>query len=125
MDIKFSDSGTNDRIKEEQSYMFFVQLLNECEGKLFYIPASIFIVLADTPCEDNLALEEILIFFSGSDYVPPLGFIPDPTLSFHKKDFPTASTCSLRLTLPLHQDYETFKNKVKFGIRNCHSFERP
>ena len=41
----------------------------------------------------HLPLEEVLIFFSGSDGVPPVGFDLPPTLTFDEESvFPTAST---------------------------------
>ena len=34
MEVKFSEPGTSARLKEENTYMFFIRLLNECEGML-------------------------------------------------------------------------------------------
>ena len=75
------------------------------------------------PADDDLTLEELLIFFSGAKRIPPLGFDPMPTLAFNEGVFPTASTCSLTLSLPLsHDDYASFKDKITYGVHNSNFF---
>ena len=32
MTVRYSESGSNEREKEEQTYIFFVDYLEECEG---------------------------------------------------------------------------------------------
>uniref|UniRef100_A0A1X7UFQ4 HECT domain-containing protein n=1 Tax=Amphimedon queenslandica TaxID=400682 RepID=A0A1X7UFQ4_AMPQE len=103
-------AGTNMRSREEEVYMYFVRLLNECE---------------ESTDPDHLTLADILIFFSGVDSIPPLGFSSSPTLTFHNKDFPSSSTCALTLTLPIHSDYMSFKAKVTFGMKHHGGFEKP
>ena len=73
----------------------------------------------------DLTLEEILIFFSGCDKVPPLGFNPCPRIMFDQDSiYPKSSTCALSLILPTryHRDYATFKDKVTFGVKNHGGF---
>ena len=58
-----------------------------------------------------MTLEDILTCYTGSDKVPPLGFVPAPTLAFNSAAYyPTSSTCSLTLYLPTkYEDYCAFK----------------
>ena len=61
----------------------------------------------------------MLVFFTGADCVPPLGFPPRPCLHFLGSDamFPTASTCSLILRLPTcYSTYEAFKDAMIEGL---------
>ena len=49
-------------------------------------------------------LSDLLLFFLGTDQIPPLGFDIKPTLTFIKHGkFPTASTCDIQLRLPTTQ----------------------
>ena len=77
---------------------------------------------ADEP--DHLSLGEIMVFFSGCDKVPPLGFDFDPSTTFDEGNvYPTASTCALSLVLPTrYQSYDAFKEKVTFGFKNYGGF---
>ena len=77
--------------------------------------------------EDNACnLKDVLIFFSGSDRVPPLGYDVSPSLVFlHHSNarFPTASTCDLQLRLPAsYVDYEGFKEAMLLGIKGNNGF---
>ena len=102
--------------------MHFVELLNECEGNnCFMFNFEHFVIGITDP--DHLTLEEVLIFFTGSDVVPPLGYYSEPILTFDNTELPTASTCALTLTLPLnHQTYLSFKDKVTFSMKNHGGF---
>ena len=61
-----------------------------------------------------MSLGTILSFFSGADNIPPLGFPNEPELNFNPKAVhPTASTCSIQLTLPTkYANFEELKNKL-------------
>uniref|UniRef100_A0A3B3S980 HECT domain-containing protein n=1 Tax=Paramormyrops kingsleyae TaxID=1676925 RepID=A0A3B3S980_9TELE len=49
-----------------------------------------------------VTLEEILIFATGCDSIPPLGFRPHPTLEFQDySGYPTANTCDNILRIPI------------------------
>ena len=69
--------------------------------------------------EENLSLEEIMIFFSGAEAVPPLGFSRKARLYYSEHIiYPESSTCGLTLTLPTrHADYSSFKSAMIFGMR--------
>ena len=53
-------------------------------------------------------------FFSGTTTIPPLGYSHIPTINFTSVDkYPTASTCTLQLTLPIiHSTYDEFKDAM-------------
>ncbi len=75
------------------------------------------------PC----SLEDILVFFSGTDRVPPLGFDVHPSVTFlydKKLKFATASTCSLQLRLPTCQvdNYSKFKEDMILSLKGNDGF---
>ena len=89
--------------------------MEECESKY-----GIFWTFVNRAChaggDSGCSLEDIIIFFSGADGIPPLGFNHSPSLHFLETDavFPTSSTCSLQLRLPTqYNTYETFKDAMK------------
>ena len=62
---------------------------------------------------------DVLQFFMGTDKVPPLGFTSEPELHFCDGLLALASTCSLRLTLPIsHSSYESFKYCIAMQYLN-------
>ena len=71
----------------------------------------------------TITFEDILIFATGASETPPMGLTPSPTIAFcPTAKYPTASTCSNVLTLPLGQVYDDFKRNFAFGILNSHGF---
>ena len=59
------------------------------------------------------SVEDVLIFFTGTDKIPPLGFEKVPTITFlhcSTAKFATASTCDPELQLPTchGDDMDTF-----------------
>ena len=66
----------------------------------------------------TLALEDILVFATGANRVPPMGFPKKVTVQFDKSSiFPTASTCALEMYLPIQwATYEEFKGGMIEGI---------
>ncbi|XP_041823681.1 G2/M phase-specific E3 ubiquitin-protein ligase [Melanotaenia boesemani] len=73
----------------------------------------------------EVTLEQVLVFVSGADRIPVLGFTPRPTLSFlheHGKIFPEANTCIVNLKLPIHQNYENFCKYMSEGIIQSPTF---
>jgi len=64
-----------------------------------------------TPNGNAVLPEYILIFFTGADRIPPLGFDGTATLTFTPGVLATSSTCGLVMNLPYcHETYETFKS---------------
>ena len=71
-------------------------------------------------------LKDILIFFTGAERVPPMGFESQPSLTFlHNPEdiLPTASTCSLELRLPTsHSNYDCFRNIMITAVKGHGGF---
>ena len=65
-------------------------------------------------------VEDVLVFFTGSSSIPPLGFDTQPSLSFnHSGPLATASTCDLRLNiLAIHTSFEKFKEAMLLSIKD-------
>lgn len=63
-------------------------------------------------------------FFTGSGAIPPLGFPEAASLHFNDQNpYPTASTCSLSLTLPTkYSAYHDFRNNFLFVMKNHGGF---
>ena len=66
----------------------------------------------------QLKLEDVLVFATGSNCPPPLGFEKKVTIEFDSRgQYPTTSTCGLTLSLPTRYDlYEEFKSAMIEGI---------
>ena len=79
------------------------------------------IVDGEIPC----SLEDVLIFFSGSDQVPPLGFEKEPAISFHDSVLATSSTCDLQLRLPMHGSYTRFREAMYLSTKGNDGFGEP
>lgn len=74
------------------------------------------IAAGDTTC----SLEEILIFCTGSDCMPPGGFYKKIDVVFlgPGEIFPTASTCSLELRIPTcHNDSSSFNENMELALK--------
>ena len=74
--------------------------------------------------ENLLTLSDILVFFSGSDTIPPLGYDVKPVLKFdHTAVFPTAQTCGLQFHLPTkYSKPDMFRERMSYGITNNGGF---
>lgn len=73
--------------------------------------------------EVRVTFDDLLMFATGTNRIPPLGFDPVPTLAFlHdpvngvKRVFPEANTCGLILRLPVHATYDSFSSHMILGI---------
>lgn len=68
-----------------------------------------------------ITFEDILVFATGHDSPPDLGFTPAPSLEFISgSKFPLANTCEIRITLK--DTYEEFKIDMGFGIKKSPGF---
>jgi len=75
---------------------------------------------------DTKQLGQLLLFITGLEMIPPLGFDPQPTIKFKhcedldandpKKDYPSVNTCSNSITLPVLSSYDYFKKKMVEAI---------
>ena len=68
-------------------------------------------------CTSSLHLEDLLVFVTGADRVPPMGFEFNPVITFihdHPSCFPIANTCTPSLHLPVFcsQPYDQFKGAM-------------
>ena len=83
---------------------------------------SIFFIANDAFCK----LKDILIFATGADQIPPMGFVPTPSVTFDASTrFPMANTCANVLILPLNAgdgNYSTFKEKMDTAILGSPGF---
>ena len=113
-EIQYSDSGSNNRLKEDSTtYCFELFLQDLQDGEI---------------TDSELTLEDLLIFITGSDHIPPLGFKQPIKIYFYDfygnvKRRPWASTCALTLNLPRGvEDPEEFKSFMKQSLLDCHGF---
>lgn len=72
-------------------------------------------------------MTDILIFFTGAERLPPLGFFSEPRIVFLGREsgkLATASTCDLTLRLPtVHgEDYESFKESMTMSLKGNDGF---
>lgn len=74
---------------------------------------------------DEERLSQLLIFITGLDVIPPLGFHPQPALKFGhddiddmdpRKEFPISNTCINSLSIPIVSSYERFKSNMNAAI---------
>lgn len=73
----------------------------------------------------EISLEQLLVFASGADRVPALGFSLEPTLDFiHERGrkYPEANTCIVNLKLPIHATYGQFTKFMCEGIIQAPTF---
>ena len=86
------------------------------------VPNYFVINLANGTNPELVTLEDVMVFFSGAEKPPPLGFPKKPTLDFSSTNmYPTSSTCTLMFMLPTKYgtDYEAFKKAMTIGLK-CH-----
>ncbi|XP_038560059.1 G2/M phase-specific E3 ubiquitin-protein ligase-like [Micropterus salmoides] len=84
----YSRRGSNHREAEEDTIYCWEMVLNMIEDKV-----------------TDLKFEDLLIFTTGADEVPPLGFPRKPSVDFYEQEaglrrLPYASTCTMCLYLP-------------------------
>lgn len=74
--------------------------------------------------ESVVTLEDILLFVTGSCYIPSIGFDPEPTIKFLHIRYPIGNRLLNCLELPITKTYQQFKNIVELTIRNTLRVER-
>ena len=69
-------------------------------------------------------MEDLLVFYTGADCVPVLGFDRNPVLLFlYTQRLPTASTCDLHLRIPArYNTYKDFKDAMVLGLKGHDGF---
>lgn len=90
----------------------------------YYYPNHLIVIFVT----DQTQLKLLLLFATGQDSIPVMGFIPTPSLKFKfppefGTDFnieanisPTANTCALELFIPVTDTYDTFKTVMLNSI---------
>nr|XP_055062462.1 G2/M phase-specific E3 ubiquitin-protein ligase-like [Misgurnus anguillicaudatus] len=105
--VKYSERGSNAFHEESRTLAFWQDYLQDAEF------------------ENDVSLEDVLVFCTGCDSIPALGFSPKPSLEFITNSrFPVANTCENILCILVHAVYTTFKSDMNFGIRNSPGFGR-
>uniref|UniRef100_A0A674GSC3 G2/M-phase specific E3 ubiquitin protein ligase n=1 Tax=Taeniopygia guttata TaxID=59729 RepID=A0A674GSC3_TAEGU len=109
-----------DRLSAETVCDLFTIHSSSDEGADFWMG-----YLQDVESGDSLVtLEDILLFVTGSYYIPSVGFDPEPTLKFLRIRYPIGNRLLNCLELPITKTYQQFKNKMELTIRNTLRVER-
>lgn len=67
--------------------------------------------------------EDVLVFFSGSNNIPPIGYDKQPVLMFVDGPLATASTCDAQLRIPIrHGNYTKFQEALILSIHGSDGF---
>ncbi|XP_031327303.1 G2/M phase-specific E3 ubiquitin-protein ligase-like [Photinus pyralis] len=107
--VMLSEVGSNKRQTQNRILAFWRDYLLDCEEE-----------------NSNCSLEELLVFVTGADTVPALGFGTKIYIRFQHDDkmmYPKANTCGLELYLPTcHTNFDDFKYHMDFGIGNSKDF---
>ncbi|KFO29267.1 G2/M phase-specific E3 ubiquitin-protein ligase, partial [Fukomys damarensis] len=69
-------------------------------------------------------MEDILIFATGCNSIPPAGFKPTPSIEYLHMDFPIGNKCNNCLALPMTSTYKKFQENMDFAIRNTLRLEK-
>ncbi|XP_076149223.1 G2/M phase-specific E3 ubiquitin-protein ligase-like [Alosa pseudoharengus] len=106
--VKLSTPGSNRMATESNVVAFWRDFLQDAEEESGESPT----------------LHDILQFATGSNEVPPIGFSPQPSIEFLHEGgkYPIANTCVNFLRLPIHTNYDSFREAMDFGIRNTQGF---
>jgi len=82
-----------------------------------------------TENERPVSLQQVLVFATGAEKEPPLGFPVQPTIAFNHDElrrgevkYPTANTCGLNLTLPVVSSFDEFIHAMEDGIIQAPQF---
>ena len=102
--------------------MLFEEFLEEVEGNGITRQShcgTSYTVVSVIGGEMSVTLEDIFIFITGAEREPPLGLDHRMKLSFSRRGvLPTASTCTLSLTLPSSLCREKFFTNMAEGFKS-------
>ena len=110
--IEFSTAGSNKRELEEQTMYSFELFLRDVEDKEI----------------EGVTLDNLLVFVTGADAVPPLGFDDKISVRFYDQEpntrrLPWASTCALELYLPRGpKESDSFNGILLQALQECQGF---
>ncbi|CAG5974186.1 unnamed protein product [Menidia menidia] len=81
-----------------------------------------FFILDTEEQKTGLSLQDILMFATGLNTLPPSSILPPPKLIFQATSrFPVSSICSNTIKIPMSKTYQ-FKEDMDFGIQNSPGF---
>ncbi|XP_071841181.1 G2/M phase-specific E3 ubiquitin-protein ligase-like [Apostichopus japonicus] len=112
-----SPEGSNRRMAEARTLTYWLDMLIDIDDK-----------------QSTISHRDILIFTTGLDTVPAIGFQSSPQLQFlhdaefnegQRSQFPKVHTCACILKLLIHNSYELFKEKIEFGILSAAGLSEP
>ena len=122
---EYSDKGTNRRMVEEEQIMNLFSFIEKCNG-MFQMIARF---CTDYVClympfyrytdeGSDITLQDLLLFLTGTDTIPPMGFESKITVLFtDDKCLPSVNTCALKMYLPLTpRDEEEFDEMFRLSI---------
>ena len=137
---QMSTEGSTKREREEAVMMRWINVITCIEGNLLLqyslllyciiVASSGLVEIKDHTSNEiysvHITLSDVLKFVTGSPALPPLGFIPSPTIRFQETSvFPVANTCANTLHLPLNDvTDDVFKYRFVSGIANAPGFGR-
>ncbi|XP_069494602.1 G2/M phase-specific E3 ubiquitin-protein ligase [Ambystoma mexicanum] len=105
--IRFTEADKGMLVPETRITEFWMDYLEEVED-------------GDT----TVTLEEILMFATGADAVPPIGFNPEPSIVFNSGDVAIGRPYMNSLELPTVSTYEEFKHSMGRAVRGAQSSEQ-
>ena len=100
---KYSEIGSNRRVKEESVMMHFTHFLEDVEAG--EAATTVLCPETDELSSMTLRLADILQFLTGSPSIPVLGFEANASVTFEHADVSRklhVSTCSLELCFPVN-----------------------
>nr|XP_055025012.1 G2/M phase-specific E3 ubiquitin-protein ligase-like isoform X2 [Misgurnus anguillicaudatus] len=93
-----SPLGSNRRVREGKTLGFWNDYLLDCQEG-----------------QTAVSVEEVLMFATGLNSLPPSGLNPQPKLEFiEDSPYPMANTCANTLKLPVLSNFELFKSNMAF-----------
>ncbi|CAG5974199.1 unnamed protein product, partial [Menidia menidia] len=105
-EVQLSEKGSSRRHEETRVLGFWRDFLLDTEEQ-----------------KTGLSLQDILMFATGLNTLPPSSILPPPKLIFQATSrFPVSSTCSNTIKIPMSKTYHQFKEDMDFGIQNSPGF---
>ena len=128
--IRYLENGSNGRDEELQAWVNFGDFVDECEGTQEIHHCNNLLFFLNFPVYswyNTMHCIRCLVFFTGANAIPPLGYEMQPTVTFlHSKcdRFCKASTCDLTLRLPTCHDenYSSFREEMIMSLLDNDGF---
>lgn len=123
--VEMSDANSSRNVKEKAILFNWNQLLEDIEHGFDAVSS---IAVENNQLNVNITLESVLAFVTGSSHIPPIGFSPQPSISFCHDDSNRklhVSTCSNTLYFPVSEvllDCSKFKEEFISCMLNSPGF---